>query len=67
MTMTSVPPTAFTTRIHRRRAAVTRCVPPIPAAMTTGWLLPAMFAAGRDCGPDANMAKMLAANAAWRL
>jgi len=25
----------------------------------------AMFAAGRDCGPDANMAKHLAAEAAW--
>ncbi len=25
----------------------------------------ALFAAGRDCGPDANMAKMLAAEAAW--
>jgi acyl-CoA dehydrogenase len=25
----------------------------------------ALFAAGRDCGPDANMAKHLAAEAAW--
>ena len=26
----------------------------------------ALFAAGRDCGPDANMAKMLASEAAWK-